>query len=388
MKDKQYLQLASLYGIFFLALGASSFTSVFLGGKGMDNSQIGLLMSVPPIISLLVQPAWGLAGDRARYKRSVLAVSFALTGIVCFMYECTNGVWPLMIVMCLHNCASQACSPISQTICMEYTADKKGGFGPIRMIGSITYQAMVLIIGFLLSGTMPQLFRIMGIIYVFCAAYALLSPPIEGHQHEEEKKVSPLILLKDKRIILLLAMIFCGRAASVFYVSFFNKYTQELFHSNSLMSILHYASLFLEIPFFLFSDKIMRKMKITTWALIGYAATSLRFIGISVTSSVPVLICLQLLAVVSMGCSEYFPMLYMNEIAPDELKGSMQSLNVVVTFGLPQIFGSMLGGVLADAIGLQSAFGVYGAFLVVMLFVFIIPVKKSNLTWAGAREKA
>jgi len=388
MKDKQYLQLASLYGIYFLALGASGFTSVFLGGKGMDNSQIGLLMSVPPIVSLAAQPFWGLAGDRARYKRSVLALSFLATGLVCFMFEFTNGFWPMMLVMCLYNCVNQACSPISQTICMEYTADKKGGFGPIRMVGSITYQAMVLIIGFLLSGTMPQLFRIMGIIYVFCAAYALLSPPIEGHQHEEEKKVSPLILLKDKRIILLLAMIFCGRAASVFYVSFFNKYTQELFHSNSLMSILHYSSLFLEIPFFLFSDKIMRKMKITTWALIGYAATSLRFIGISVTSSVPVLICLQLLAVVSMGCSEYFPMLYMNEIAPDELKGSMQSLNVVVTFGLPQIFGSMLGGVLADAIGLQSAFGVYGAFLVVMLFVFIIPVKKSNLTWAGAREKA
>jgi len=388
MRDKQYLQLASLYGIYFLALGASSFTSVFLGGKGMDNAQIGLLLSIPPIVSLLVQPVWGLAGDRARYKRSVLAVSFAATGLACFLFEFTSGFWPLMLVMCLYNCVSQACSPLSQTICMEYTDDKKGGFGPIRMVGSITYQAMVLITGFILSGTMPQLFRIMGIIYVFCGFYALMAPPIEGHQHEEHKKVSPMLLLRDKRILLLLAMTFCGRAAAVFYVSFFNKYTQELFQSNSLMSILHYASLVLEIPFFLFSDRIMRKLKITTWALIGYAASALRFIGISMTGSVPVIMGLQLLAVVSMGCSEYFPMLYMNEIAPDELKGSMQSLNVVVTFGLPQIFGSMLGGVLADAIGLQSAFGVYGAFLVVMFLAFLIPAKKAGLTWAGAKPQA
>lgn len=386
MKDKQYLQLASLYGIYFLALGASSFTSVFLGGKGMDNSQIGMLLSIPPILALLVQPMWGLAGDRARYKRSVLALCFLLTGIACFLFEFTSGFWPLMLVMCLYNFVSQA-SPLAQTICMEYTADKKGGFGPIRMVGSITYQAMVLIAGFILSGTMPQLFRIMGIIYVFCAAYALLSPPIEGHQHEEEKKVSPLLLLKDKRILLLLAMTFCGRVCAVFYISFFNKYTQELFQSNTIMSVLHYASLVLEIPFFLFSDKIMRKMKITTWTLIGFGATILRFVGISMTGSVPVIMLLQLLAVVSMGCSEYFPMLYLNEIAPKELKGTMQSLNTLVTFGLSQIMGTLLGGVLADAIGLQSAFGVYGAFLVIVLLAFIVPAKKANMTWDDAKPR-
>jgi len=387
MKDKQYLQLASLYGIYFLALGASSFTSVFLGGKGMDNAQIGMLLSIPPILALLVQPMWGLAGDRARYKRSVLALSFLLTGLACFLFEFTNGFWPLMLVMCLYNFVSQA-SPLAQTICMEYTADRKGGFGPIRMVGSITYQAMVLIAGFILSGTMPELFRIMGIIYVFCAAYALFSPPIEGHQHEKEKKVSPLLLLRDKRILLLLAMTFCGRVCAVFYVSFFNKYTQELFQSNTIMSVLHYASLVMEIPFFLFSDKIMRKLKITTWTLIGFGATILRFVGISMTGSVPVIMLLQPLAVVSMGCSEYFPMLYLNEIAPKELKGTMQSLNTLVTFGLSQIMGSLLGGVLADAIGLQSAFGVYGAFLVVMLIAFIIPAKKAKMSWADAKPKA
>ena len=115
MRDKQYLQLASLYGIYFLALGASSFTSVFLGGKGMDNAQIGMLLSIPPILALLVQPIWGLAGDRARFKRSVLAVSFVATGLSCFLFEFVSGFWPLMLVMCLYNFVSQA-SPFAQTI--------------------------------------------------------------------------------------------------------------------------------------------------------------------------------------------------------------------------------------------------------------------------------
>ncbi|MDO4739613.1 MAG: MFS transporter [Eubacteriales bacterium] len=381
MRDKSYARLAFLYGVYFLALGASSFTAVFLSGKGMDNAQIGLLMSLPPIISLVVQPLWGLAGDRARYKRSVLVLSYAGTGLVCFLFEFVSGFWALLIVMCLYNCFSQACSPIMQTICMEYTANRKGGFGPIRMGGSITYQIMVLALGFILSGTMPQLFRIMGVIYIFCSAYSLLAPPIEGHQHNRKKMVSPFLLFKDKRIVLLLAMCFCGKCASMFYVSFFNKYTQELFQSNSLMSVLSFVSLVMEIPFLFFSHFFMRKIKITYWVMLGFAINAVRFIGISLTSSIPLMILLQLPAVSVMACFEFYPALYMNAIAPRELLGSVQSLNTVVTFGLTQLLGSLVGGIMADAIGLQASFGVFGLSLVVAMAAFYLPARKADMNW-------
>ncbi len=381
MRDKNYLKLMTLYGLYFIALGASSFTSVYLGGKGMDNAQIGMLLSVPPLLSLVVQPIWGLAGDRAKYKRTILAITYAGTGIACFVIDFAQGVWPLLAAMCLYNCFCQGCSPIISTICMEYTENRKSGFGPIRMVGSITYQIMVLFLGFVLSGTMPGLFRIMGVIYVLCSAYALAMPPIEGHQHEKEKKVSPLLLLKDRRILLLLCMTFCGKIAGMFYVSFFNKYSQELFQSNSIMSVLSFVAIFMEIPFLLFAGKFMKKLKITYWVLLGYLLNAIRFIGISSTQSLPVLIVLQLAGVSIMACFEFYPSLYLNAIAPKELLGSVQSLTTIVTFGLTQMAGSLLGGFMADALGLQRAFGVYGAFLVLMLVVFAYPAKKADMDW-------
>lgn len=380
MRDKGYLQLASLYGIYFLALGASSFTSVYLGGKGMDNAQIGLLLSLPPLLSLVVQPMWGLAGDRARYKRTILAVSYAGAGLGCFLISAASGFWVLLAAMCLYNCFCQGCSPIVQTICMEYTAPRKSGFGPIRMIGSITYQLMILFLGFVLSGTMPSLFRIMGVLYVLCGAYSLASPPIRGHQHEG-KKVSPFVLLKDRRILLLLCMTFCGKAASMFYVSFFNKLSQELFASNSVMSVLSFTAIVMEIPFLLFSGRLMRKLKITCWVLLGYLFNAVRFIGISVTQSLPVLIMLQLTGVSVMACFEFYPALYLNAIAPKELSGSVQSLTTIVTFGLTQLAGSLTGGFMAEQLGLQMAFGVYGVFLLAALAAFAIPARKADMDW-------
>ena len=381
MGDRYYRRLVILYGVYFLALGASGYTSVFLAGRGMNNAQIGLIMSVPPLIAMAASPVWGYAGDRARYKRSVLAVAFLLTGAASFFFDRVEGFLPLMALMCCYSICSQGLNPIAQTISMEYSAGTKWGFGPIRMSGSIAYQLMALALGFILSGSMPQLFRIMAVIYCFCGAYSLLLPPVAGHQHAKER-VSPFLLLKDRRILLLLAMCFCGKTTSMFGMSFLNKHLQEVFQSNRIMSVLAFLAVLLEIPFLLFSKKFMRRLSVTQWVLLGFALTGVRFIGIALTRSLPVLIVLQLAAVAVMACFEFYPSLYMNAIAPKELKGSVQSINVLTTFGLTQLTGSMLGGFLAERLGLQATFGVYGAVQIIALAAFFLPAARAkDMAW-------
>ena len=377
MGDKHYRRLVILYGVYFLALGASGYTSVFLAGRGMNNAQIGLLMSVPPLVAMAASPVWGFAGDRARLKRTILAAAFFLTGIAAFFFDRVEGFLPLMALMCVYSIVSQGISPLAQTISMEYSAGTKWGFGPIRMSGSIAYQLMALALGFILSGSMPQLFRIMAVIYCFCGAYSFLLPPVEGHQHAQER-VSPFLLLKDRRILLLLAMGFCGKTASMFGMSFLNKHVQEVFQSNQIMSVLAFVAILLEAPFLLFSRRFMRKLRVTQWTLLGFVLTGARFVGIALTRSLPVLVLLQLAAVAVMACFEFYPSLFMNAVAPKELKGSVQSLNVLVTFGLTQLTGSMLGGFLAERLGLQATFGIYGAFLFVALAAFALPATRAQ----------
>lgn len=380
MSDKYYRRLVVLYGVYFLALGASSYTSIFLSGRGMDNAQIGLLMSVAPLTALIAQPIWGLAGDRAKYKRTVLAIAFFGAGAMALLYDRVQGFWPLLAIMCAYNVFSQALNPAAQTLSIEYSASTRQGFGPIRMSGSITYQLIALALGFILTGSMQGLYRIMGAIFLFCGAYSFLMPPIPGHQHKS-KRVSPLLLLRDKRIVLILAMTFFGKTASMFYMSFYSKYVQELFGSNSIMSTLTFLSVVMEIPFLFFSKRFMKKLNVTQWILLGLGVNAVRFISIAFTKSLPMMILLQLPAVSVMACFEFYPSLYMNSIAPKELLGSVQSLNVIATFGMTQLTGTLIGGYLANALGLQATFGVYGAMLVVALLVFLPISKRANLQY-------
>ncbi|MGI6173554.1 MAG: MFS transporter [Christensenellales bacterium] len=380
MKDKGYMRLLILYAMYFIPLGASSYTAVFLGGRGMTNAQIGILSSIPPLIALTVQPLWGMASDRAHYKRSVLSVCFFLSAAASLWVDRAYAFIPLMLAMTGFNAAAQGLMPISTSICMEYTQGSRHGFGPIRLAGSISYQLVVLLLGFILSEGMPNLYRIMSILYIACGLYALLAPPVRGYQYAEQK-VSPFAVLKDRRILFLFSMTFCGKAASIYSVSFYNKYAQELFGSNSAMSVLAFLAVLPEIPFLMVSNRIMRKFRVTTWALIGFGLTALRFLGIASARSFWLMTLLQIPQVAVMACFEFYPSLYLNSIVDKKLRSSVQSVSTLVTFGLTQLSGSLLGGFLADTYGIQTGFLVYGLFLLAAIAVYFVPARNMNMVW-------
>ena len=376
--DASYIRLIVLYAAYFLPLGASAYTSVYLSGRGVSDAQIGTLMSLAPLIALVFQPLWGQAGDRAKYKRSVLALSFLLTGAVCLLYDVAAGVVALLCVMTAYSAVSQGISPLAQSICMEYSNDYTCGFGPIRMSGSIAYMVMLFLPSFA-PDSMKHLFLIMGVCFLACSAYALRIPPVRGYQHESTK-ISPFTVLKDKRIAFLMAMTFCGKTASGFYVSFFNLYTSRTFTANT-MSVMAVIAIILEIPFLMFSNRLRTKMKITTWVLVGFLLNAIRFIGIAFIETPWIVMLLQFTGVSVMACFEFFPVLYMNDIVVKELRSSMQSMNTLITFGVTQLTGTMLGGFIGDKLGLQAAFGIYGVFLIAAFLAFLIPARKMNMQW-------
>jgi nitrate/nitrite transporter NarK len=55
------------FGIFFLYFALSLRESA-----GLDGTQIGLVLSIPPLVGLVAQPLWGYAADRTGARRGIL----------------------------------------------------------------------------------------------------------------------------------------------------------------------------------------------------------------------------------------------------------------------------------------------------------------------------
>lgn len=374
-RTRDYIFLYSFYALYFVSLGITSFNSKYFGEIGMSNAQIGILTSVPGIVGIFFQPIWGVFSDRVKYKRTVLFIATLVGGSVYFFTGFTESFWPILIGMTAITIFFLPVTPVSSSISLEYTEKFGGSFGPIRMSGTIGYQIGALVIGFILVGSLRGIFKIIGIMVILCCIVALLLPPVEGHQHGR-KKVSYLSLLNDKRMLLLLSMTFIGTTTSMFYMSFFTKRLGDLGFDNGITGIITVISVFLEIPFLFFSQRLYKKLTMWHWLLIGFGLNAVRWVALGFANTVPVIILANLPAVSIMACFEFFPAIYINDHTMPELKGSAQSLLSLVTFGITKLTGSLLGGFICSAIGIPATFVGNGILLAVMFLVFLVPCKK------------
>ncbi|MEG1427531.1 MAG: MFS transporter, partial [Oscillospiraceae bacterium] len=321
MKKRYSIFLYVFYGMYFLAMGMTSFIPKYFGEIGMSDSQIGILMSVPGICGIFFQSFWGILSDRVTYKRNILLFAALAGGFVYFITGFSTNFWLILMGMIVITLLFLPVTPVSSSIALEYTEKVGLSFGPIRMSGTIGYQIGALVIGFILVASLKGIFQIIGVLYMLAALTAIFLPPVQGHQHGKEK-ISPLFLLKDKRLLLLLLICFVACTTSAFYMTFFTKHLGDLGIGNDVTGIITVVSVLLEIPFLLFSQKLYPKMSIWHWLILGLILNGVRWIGLGFAKDIGgVLIC-NIPAVSIMACFEFFPALYINEISPKELKGT------------------------------------------------------------------
>lgn len=351
----------------------------YFGEIGLSDSLIGLLLSLPAIAGVCVQPIWGALTDRIRLKRMLLAALLAMLAAACFALDRLTSFLPLLIVLALYSVLQLPISPIYATISLEYTREIEKPYGPIRLVGTVGYQAGALLTGVLLQGSLVGIYRLLGLVMIASCAVSCFLPPVRGHQHGHAK-VSMKALLGDKHLVLLVGMVFIGTITSQFYMAFFAKHLGDLNIDNAMTGIMLFVSVFLELPFLLFADKLARKTSIWNWVLIGYGFSAVRWLGIALSKSVLPIMIFQIPAVTVMACFEYMPAVYVNQRAPKELKGSAQNALMIVSFGVSKVVGSLLGGLISDQVGIPVVFAGNGLMLVLAIAAFWKPTRRAIQT--------
>jgi PPP family 3-phenylpropionic acid transporter len=380
MKKGGMFTLSAYYFVVFIAMGFSTFASKYFKQIGLSGSQIGLLTSVPALISMFFMPMWGALADRMRYKKLVVAGTLSLAAVFLLLVDgvtdftrldfnapdaSTTRFLPLLLILIANAFFGQASNPTATAIALEYTGEHGKSFGPIRMIGTLGYMFGALAIGFICATSLRHLYTYQAFGFLAGGLVALSMPNIRGHQFGA-RKVSPFKALKDRRVLLVLGLVLIGTCTTMFYLSFFGAYLEEMGVSNLVASIITWMSVVLEIPLLFFATRIMRRLSIWQWFIVGYALTGVRWLGFVIArdlGSWPLLIVAQIPAVTAMACFEFFPALYIGKIIAPELSGSAQTLLTLTSFGVAKVFGSLLGGFVSDRVGMRNIFLFFGIVL-------------------------
>lgn len=367
--------LYAFHAVYFVIFSSTTFLPKYFGELGMTDGQIGMLMSLPAVMGVFCQPFWGALMDRMPMKKYLMVGLLAVLAVVCFAMDTMTGFWALMIGMSLFNILQLPISPAYSTISLEYTRQMGRAYGPIRLVGTLGYQAGALIVGVVLAGSLRGLYRLIGVVMVLSCVISCFLPPVRGHQHGREK-ASIMGLLRDRHVRALFIMVFIGSTTQQYYMSFFSKHLGDLGIANATAGLMLMISVIMELPFLIFADRLARKMSVWNWLLLGFGLNAVRWLGLAAFQSVPLLIIFQLPAVSVMACFELFPALYLNKKVPDALKGSAQNALMIVSFGISKVVGALLGGFVSDLVGIPAVFAFNGIALLVAMVVGYRPTRR------------
>ena len=374
-KDRWMISLYLFHAIYFISLGMTTFVSKFYGEIGLTDGQIGLISAMMAFVALFLQPIWGTLADRARYKRNVSAAALAVAGGLCFlvMPATSNFIW-LILVLTLYNAFLLPVMPVGTAISIEYTSKHGHAYGPVRMLGTIGYQAGILATGFILTKSLRGLYPAIGAVLFLSAGFALMLPSVRGYQHQQQK--TPLFqLFRDRKIRLLMAVVFVASIGHQFNMAFFTKHLGDLGLDNTVTGYISMLSVILEIPFLLFGDRLMKRMSVWKWMLIGLLIGGVRFALLAAVRTPGMLILAQSLSISHLACFEFVPMVYLGKTVRAELQAGSQSMLQMFSFGIARIVGSLAGGMIADSTGIPFVYGICAVLMTGSAVLFYFPLR-------------
>ena len=347
----------------------------YLGTLKVEASLRGTAYAATGVAAMISPFIVGMIADRFFATQKVFGTLHLLGGIFLYLVGQANDWKEFYPFLLLHLICYMPTLALSNSLCFQNMEDPQRQFPPIRTLGTIGWIASGILVGSsfffenefqaiwpaFLGGELPppewtsismtsQPFMIGAGVSIFLGLYSFFlphtPPKLKG------KKVTPaevlglkaLALMKDKSFAIFIICSFLLCIPLSFYYQSANGFLKEMGVANS-EGVLTLGQLS-EIFFLLLVPWFFRKLGIKKMLLIGMAFWSLRYVLFAQAS--PEAHILLYLGVLFHGiCYDFFfvtGQLYVDKVAPDEVRSSAQGFIAFVTLGAGMFAGGILNG--------------------------------------------
>lgn len=380
-KKKLLPPLVAFASFFFIGYGCwgvvNSYWPMYFNSFGYNNTQIGILSAVGPFAAVFGLLFWGARADRARYRNNVQLLICAILGVSSQLYLLNSSFFYTFVLSIVFMFCFYSMTPVCDAMFLEYAQSGAANYGKGRMWGSLGLAVVPLLPGFIISrlGIRSLFPSYLGLILL--AIFVVLQlPKMAGGQSGNEKKINLLAVRNDKQLVGLVVFLFLLHTTMGFYYSFFPIYMDNL-GAADLVGINNMAQFTMEFLITYFLVRIVKRFGFAKLYTYSIALTAVRLLLIGLITSPTLLIVVNLI-----GGAGYSMCMMMFSIfalrTPRELRTSAQMLNSMVAHSFSRFCGSMIGGALADVIGIPSVFVCMGLFNVLLTAVFIFWIRRTD----------
>jgi len=344
--------IGSLFYWFYWAFVAvyDPFLNVYFSELGLTGLQIGLIVTVVPITSLIWSPLVSAMADR--YGKRVQFLQWSMLGWVLMIgvIALPRTFWTILPLVFLLALMRSSTTPLADSMIAEMAVKHGLSFGRMRMWGSAGFAFFSIFSGLLWTQ--------MGYSPMFLAAIILALPAIflsgkleNGSVIDANQRGSIRELLRDPGLVTLFAISFFMGAALLSTFIFGGIYMSNLGGNELMLGLMFGLSALVEVPVMHFSGNIIARFTSVRVLWASLLILTVAILGFIFAPSPEMLVVSGLVKGAGYGLFFVTLIRLIDERAPDEWKSTAQAVSGACLFGLAPLLTSALFGYIFDTWG-------------------------------------
>ncbi len=342
--------ISTFFLLLFIANGAiAPLFSLFLKDLNFTGTEIGIIVSISPLMMLLVQPFWGYISDTTRRFHLILVVTIIVTAAIAMLFSLTTGFFMFLILSVLFALFQGAIEPVSTSLIMSYTEKHNLHYGNFRLWGAVGFAISVWSLGLL-----SQVYSFKIIFYTF-SLFSVLSLffawNLPNHLTVNKKKtnlgnIKELLSYSPFSIFLVASFLMNGAmlANNAFYGIMFESLGGTL----SGVGVSFLISVGCEIPSMRITGKLINLLGIRSLLILASLIAGLQYLCYYFHPSEALIYVLNVAQGFSVGVFIPTSLRYVQENTPQSLQTTAVGIYSGVGLGLGNWFFSLIGGIILD----------------------------------------
>ncbi|MGJ3265692.1 MAG: MFS transporter [Salinarimonas sp.] len=369
------VRLAALSAVAFAGVGVQApFLPVWLEGRGLDATTIGLVVALPVCVRMLASAPLTATTDRGVSPRALLTVAHAALGLAFALLLVAPGAWAIALVVSLAALAQSPIVPATDLVLTDAVRENRGlDYGRLRVFGSLAFLASSVAMGYVL-----EVAPLDAVVYALVAAgllgalVARTTPALAAEREPPQPGARRPTL--PPALLLAIVGAACVQASHAGVYAFGSIHWRSLGFPGSVVGWLWAIGVVTEVALFVVAGRLVGRGTGLPLIALGAGAAIVRFTGLALEPGPLATFALQSLHGLSFGATHLGAMAVLTALAPPGARGRAQGL-FAATQAVGMASATVLGGVVY-----QHAGG--------LVFLAMVPLPIAGLAFLVAARRA
>ncbi len=325
VKNLTVLEASSIFSMLYLARFLSG---IFLSPYLLEKFRMNLSLKIAVISGVILATSYGFTNDKI------------LLTIITFMF----------------GMVYYTVSPFIESLASLFLKEENVDYGKARTFGSLSFTIVGIVVGGLVGylGAQSLYYILIFLLLIYTIFMFLPQPSLVkelGNTTNRTNKKEKLYswILKDKNAFLLIVVVFIYQLSHTAYNNYNAIYLESMnIDTKWLSGLLLNISVIAEILFFIFSKKIVSKIKATHLLVFSGVAATVRWLMLAIFHNIYIFTIMQTLHALTFAAGHIAFILILDKRYNREKIIDMQNLYTAICFQLSMSIGLYIMGAIWD----------------------------------------